>query len=192
MVVPRPVLARQPARWFKRATKADDVNKLRKLKAMAIAANDHERDGEFFAGEMMAKRGVETVTDSALAMNTLYGWLSDYGQSFVRPLWWMAGSFATFAFVYLCLIRWCVGRWDEVWFAIEFSFRNVVLLFGGLLTAALRPKEHLLSFESKYHDLIHQGLNLDWMVGLAVGQNFVGIILLFLFLLALRNKFRLK
>ena len=64
---------------------------------MALAANDHEKDGEFFAYEMMAKRGVETKGFFPLLLNTLYGAWGGYGQSYQRPLGWLAGSWAAFA-----------------------------------------------------------------------------------------------
>ena len=104
----------------------------------------------------------------------------------------MAGSFATFALVYFCLIRWCVGRWDELGFAIGLSARNFLPFLGSLIRFSVSPKDHVSGFMADYANLSKQGLNVDWMVGVGLMQSLIGTVLLFLFLLALRNKFRLK
>ncbi len=44
---------------FKRAEESGDVAKFRKLKAMALAANDHEKDGEFFATDVFTDYTLE-------------------------------------------------------------------------------------------------------------------------------------
>ncbi|CAN0587603.1 unnamed protein product, partial [Ectocarpus sp. 12 AP-2014] len=97
---------------FSTAVNKDDVQKLRKLKAMALAANDHEKDGEFFAYEMMAKRGVEHTTFWQLLFNTIYLKVSFYGQSYLRPLAWLGASFATLAAIYSLMAALPTGGWQ--------------------------------------------------------------------------------
>ena len=188
MFVPRPKLKG----WSRLAADPKDVAKFRKLKAMALAANDHEKDGEFFAGEMLAKRGTETTGFFGLLFNSLYWWLSDFGQSFVRPLVWLGVSFLSIWGLCLFLIRDTLTPEDRLWFAADFSFRNMLPLFGSLFRFAAAPKDHISWYQKTYHKLAIAEINIDRLISLGIGQNLVGTVLLFLFLLALRNKFRLK
>ena len=89
--------------WWK--AKEDEGAKFRKLKAMALAANDHEKDGEFFAYEMLAKRGCEAGSKGpvALFLNWLYFTFSNFGQSYLRPLIAMFISYFSFG-IYYCLL----------------------------------------------------------------------------------------
>jgi len=177
---------------FYLAADRDDVAKFRKLKSMALAANDHEKDGEFFAGEMLAKRGFETTTFFGLLFNSIYWWLSDFGQSFVRPLIWLCASFLTFAASCLFLIRGALTLEDRLWFAADFSFRNMLPLFGSLFRFTVAPEGHVSWYQRTYNCLRDARVDIDRLVALGIFQNLIGTVLLFLLLLALRNKFRLK
>lgn len=183
---------------FKTATDVEDVSKFRKLKAMALRANDHEKDGEFFAKEMLAKRGWETTSFSGLLFNTLYWQLSDFGQSFVRPLVGMIVSLFFFFLTFRAVILANFGvqshleNWTETYAAFHLSLRNFIPFFGSLFRFSPRPKEHNSAFMNTYHDLVNKGLDADWLAAIGIIQNIIGAVLLFLFLLALRNKFRLK
>ena len=173
------------------AADGEDVAKFRKLKSMALAANDHEKDGEFFAGEMLAKRGVETTSFTGLLFNTLYWKLSDFGQSFVRPLLWLGVSFLSFAAACLYLIRDTLTWTDRLWFAADYSFRNMLPLFGTLYRFAPAPQNHVSWYQNTYDRLRDAGVDIDRLISLGIAQSLIGTVLLFLFLLALRNKFRL-
>ena len=177
---------------FYLASDPKEVAKYRKLKSMALAANDHEKDGEFFAGEMLAKRGTETRTFFGLLFNSLYWWLSDFGQSYVRPLVWLGISFLAFAAACLTLIRDTLTLTDRLWFAADFSFRNMLPLFGSLFRFAAAPKDHVSWYQKTYEKLATAGVDIDRLINFGIAQNLIGTVLLFLFLLALRNKFRLK
>lgn len=195
MVVPQPETQKDKWWQFRQAVKSDDVVKLRKLKSMALDASDHEKDGEFFAKEMLAKRGWETTSFSGLLFNTLYWKLSDFGQSFVRPLVGLFFSLSIFPILYLVAVFWGQLRYpnsDEVYLALQLSMRNFLPFFGSLFRFSPRPKEHNSAFMNTYHDLVNKGLDADWLVAIGIVQNIIGAVLLFLFLLALRNKFRLK
>ena len=179
---------------FRRAADEKDVEKYRKLKSMASAAHDHEKDVEFFAYEMMAKRGQETDTFWGLLFNTLYYSFSGYGQSFLRPMSWMISSFLSFGIFYCCTIfifieNW---KWSDVGFASLLSLRNVLPIGSVLSRFSITPEEHVSWFSCKYKMLDREGLSVDWITVIGVFQNIFGVIFLFLFLLVLRNKFRLK
>lgn len=198
MVVPQPETQKDKWWQFRRAVNSNDVIKLRKLKSMALDASDHEKDGEFFAKEMLAKRGWETKNFPGLLFNTIYWILSDFGQSFVWPVLWMVASIYSFFCAYLGVINWQLGTYalppssDERLVAFSLSVFNFRPMLGGLFRFAKTPKIHDSEFTLAYGRLADKGLDVDLMVWLNVLQNIIGAVLLFLFLLALRNKFRLK
>lgn len=196
MVVPRPKLEGRS----QLSADSDDVAKFRKLKAMALAANDHEKDVEFFAGEMLAKRGTETISFAGLLFNTFYWKLADFGQSFTLPVWWMFRAILLFAAVNVAVISICMpatlasisSRFDAMAFSTFLSLKNSIPLLGSLFRFAPAPEGHKGWFQTYYDTLEDSPATVDWLIGLGVVENILGGVLLFLFLLALRNKFRLK
>ena len=179
-------------RPFSVAALKDDVAKYRKLKAMALAANDHEKDGEFFAYEMLAKRGVETITFTGLLFNSLYHQLSNFGQSYIRPLGWFIVSFIGFATLYYTMIASKYDAVKSVSFALLYSFRNAIPFMGAIANVAPAPADHTSAFSSLFASIKNAGVSIDTLIVLSIFQNLIGGVLLFLLLLALRNKFRLK
>jgi hypothetical protein len=174
------------------AADAEDVLRLRKLKAMAIAANDHEKDGEFFAYEMMAKRGVEHTTFLQLLFNTIYWKVSFYGQSYLRPLAWLGASFATFAAVYSLMAALPVKGWDSLWFGIIYSFKNSLPFLGTLTRSVPSPEGHVSWFALQLQAIKDAQPGPDWFTVLGTGQAMLSLFFFFFLLLGLRNKFRLK
>ncbi|MEO0546729.1 MAG: hypothetical protein AAF035_07250 [Pseudomonadota bacterium] len=176
----------------------EDVARYRALKAMAEQANDHEKAGEFFAYEMMAKRGVETTTVSGLLFSTLYWRLSLFGQSFLRPLAALAASFISFFFLYAAITVLSLGRYAEpaidgmAWFAALFSAKSTLPLVGSLFRFTSSPTEYVSSYQRIYDGLGFSTGTVDLLIFFSVIQSIIGGILLFLFLLALRNRFRLR
>ncbi len=196
MVVPPPKLEGRT----QLAADPDDVAKFRKLKAMALVANDHEKDGEFFAGEMLAKRGTETKGVAGLLFNSLYWKISDFGQSFTLPVYWMFRAILLFAALNVAVIS--IGmpatlatissRFDAMAFSTFLSLKNAIPLLGSLFRFAPAPEGHKGWFQTYYETLKAHPATVDWLIGLGVVENIIGAVLLFLFLLALRNRFRLK
>lgn len=178
--------------WQLVAADGDDVLKLRKLKAMAIAANDHEKDGEFFAYEMMAKRGVEHTTFWQLFFNTIYWKVSFYGQSYLRPLGWLAGSFATFAAIYSLMAALPIGGWQSLAFGITYSFKNSLPFLGTLTRSVPSPEGHVSWFALQLQAIKDAQPGPDWFTILGTGQAMLSLFFFFFVLLGLRNKFRLK
>jgi hypothetical protein len=169
------------------------VSKYRKLKAMAIDAHDHDMDGKFFAYEMMAKRGTETVGFFALFFNSLYGFLGGYGQSFTKPMKGLFASWILFGIVYFGLASSVLPLSDRFLFAAEYSARSAIPLLNSLFRFSISPSDTYVSaFEQRYSALEDALGNIDWFTYLAIIQQFIGLVLLFLLLLALRNTFRLK
>lgn len=180
------------SRIFSLASDPRGVFKLRKLKAMAIAANDYEKDGEFFAYEMMAKRGVEHTTFWQLLFNTIYWKVSFYGQSYLRPLAWLGASFATFATIYSLMAALPIGGWNSLWFGITYSFKNSLPFLGTLTRSVPSPEGHTSWFAQQLSLLKDAQVGPDWFTVLGTGQAMLSLFFFFFLLLGLRNKFRLK
>ncbi len=171
----------------------DAVAKYRKLKAMALASSDHEMDGKFFAYEMMAKRGMETNGFFPLLFNSLYGILGGYGQSFTKPMKGLLASWLLFGIVYFGLASSVLSLSDRILFAAEYSVRSAIPLLNSLFRFSISPSDSYRSgFEKRFSSVEGALGNIDWFTYLAVTQQFIGLVLLFLLLLALRNTFRLK
>jgi hypothetical protein len=140
-----------------------------------------EPDGEarlrlFFRQELRAKRGLYRPVSEEWIVNFLYEALSGYGQSIVRPL----------SSIVVC-------------FAIGFLiFQGTPVYNVGHLT---RPKAAWLSLANIFAFLpikreifspaIIEGFTNTGQIVSAV-QSLLGAILLFLVVLALRNRFRMK
>ena len=169
-----------------------DVLKFRKLKAMAIDANDHEKDGEFFAYEMMAKRGWETKGAFGLLANWLYWITSNYGRSYEVPFCWMVASFLGFATHYSWWLNRYVPMEDAGDFAFWFSLKNTVPFLGTLFRFVAEPENYTSQFDKAYSAAADAGLNVDALIHTWLFQGVLSLILFFFLLLGLRNRFRLK
>lgn len=172
----------------------EDAAKYRQLKKMALAANDHEKGGEFFAYEMRAKRGREkgSIEWYELLANWLYFKLSDFGQSYLRPLVCLGISLAAFIVPYAWMVCSFLKKSDAFYFALAHSWRNFTPLTNSLFRFSTRPEDHPSGYDKIFHDLAHDDGPVDLLINIGIFQNFIGLILLFLLLLGLRNKFRLK
>ena len=164
-----------------------DVQKYRKLKAMAIAAHDHEKNLEFFGYEMMAKRGVETTSGLGLFLNVAYDVLSQYGRSYLRPLGWMLVSLLAFGALNIALTG------GHIAFAFVYSLKNAVPFVGTLAPFVSLPEGYEGWYAETFNEIWKSGrAYIDIMAAAAIAQQIIGLVLLFLLLLALRNRFRMK
>ncbi len=170
----------------------DDVVKYRKLKSMAIAASDHVKSGEFFAYEMMAKRGVETTNKFALFVDYLYGLLSGYGQSYMRPLISLSILWALFTYSNMMIVFRTLDFLSGSFFAARLSLHNLVPFISSLSRFVPTPENYTSGFQETLNRLANDGVNIGWLTLLGTVEQLIGAILLFLLLLGLRNKFRLK
>ncbi|MDQ6647373.1 MAG: hypothetical protein M3Y93_09105 [Pseudomonadota bacterium] len=111
-------------------------------------------------------------TPSQSDARPLYGFLCDYGRSYVRPLSILSVTVAIGA-----VPLWAhFGPW-EFWQAVGLSLANT---FGVLGIRKEFIESHVLTSLP------------GWLKVVAVMQTGLGVVLLFLFSLALRNRFRMK
>ena len=181
-------------------TKLNLPSHWRALKRLAIQAHDHERELQFFKGEIIARRGTE---DNWTHVRFWFGWLyqllSDFGRSMGRPLIWLGISLLIFAIFYACqgpveikqlLIKHvsCIdGSGDSRMVALGVSVTNAFPF------AAIGSSDLLNQFYACLYYIPESAPVIPYIVSFAsVIQFFVSAVLLFLFLLAVRNHFRIK
>lgn len=155
----------------------DDVDNYRRLKEIAAAAKDHDREQLFLAYELKAKRGHE-VRGLAAVPNWLYEKTSDYGRSIGLPT------------AYLGI----------VWFVCAVVYANAGTAppgAGGLLYSAALLLPFLPGGKGRL-DAIEKGLFGEGadavpqaVTALGMLEGVLGLVFLFLIGLALRNRFRL-
>ncbi len=148
----------------------DDEEKHRRLKVIASEAKDYESEQKYFAQELKAKRIRHPLSPKHLP-NYLYQLLSDYGQSIYRPLVWLCFSWILFGFLHK---RLSMGSLEE---AMIFSFHQIVPLLSSSKL-----------YFSDYDKFIYASWYMPYVL---VIENVVGVILIFLFGLALRRRFRM-
>ncbi|MEQ8444108.1 MAG: pentapeptide repeat-containing protein [Alphaproteobacteria bacterium] len=153
----------------------DTIERVRKLKEIAKSANDHEQEINFFAMELRAKRGNETDLFGAVA-NFLYEVSSGYGYCASRPFYWLLFLFVLFAFVFNR-----IADRPDVWGSMRLSLSNIFTFLPYTREIRSVALNEMFS-SSEYPEIIH------W---LSVLESLLGVVLIFLFGLTLRNRFRM-
>lgn len=163
------------AGFLGRAKDTDTADKYRRLKELAVAARDHDREQRFFARELKAKRGHET-RGLALVSSYLYELASDFGRSLWRP------KFGFFAVLFAFGLAYATG------------FGKTGMVISGLLYSA----NHLLPFlpgSRKRIEVLETSLfggpAPDSVSALTMFEGVFGAVFIFLIGLALRNRFRI-
>jgi hypothetical protein len=165
-----------------RAAEAEDADKYRRLKVLAADAKDYQGELRFFADELRAKRGYETEGWWAIRLNKLYERSSNFGQSVARPFGWLVGLILLSGVVRVgaCL----PSSLGAIGPHFAMALADTALLVGSdkweLRMNALPEAVKACSFD--YGLLQHVA---------ALLQSGLGLVLLFLVGLGLRNRFRI-
>jgi len=159
----------------------------RKLKQWAIDGADHEKEIFFFAKEMRAKRVYELKRYRAdWIWNLLYQVFSYYGTSVFRPAVGLLAVYLIFFGLYWILQIWCLpGQQclNELTYLFYLAGENLFPLPGGI---KLKPD---VIAECLYGGLKNTpGI----MLLLTKLESIFGAIFLFLIILGIRNKFKIK
>jgi uncharacterized protein YjbI with pentapeptide repeats len=159
-----------PPKPQSKADAQDQVYAYEKLKLEMERLKKHVDEQAFFAKELRARRETYPFPSIDWILNFLYEQLSDYGQSIKRPVFWLFLLFALGAGL----------------FALVPVSRGVAHLSldraAGLSSANIFP--FLLKREMASYSGPAQGIGFI--------EAIIGLVLLFLLGLALRNKFRMK
>ena len=164
------------------------IPKYRAIRRMAIQGADYEREQMAFKGEIRSKRGTEhRWYHAAFWYGLAYDALSDFGRSMSRPsLAWLI-SIGVFGLFYLA----SSGKLDSALAdcatagapnyesALIISWKNALPLVGD--AKAEEIARTCLYGAAAYSGMAIQGLQKVWST-----------VLVFLFLLAVRNQFKIK
>lgn len=147
-----------------------------RLKLEMERLKKHEDEQTFFRKELRARRGLFRVFSGAWLLNFIYQATSDYGNSIVRPLLWLLGVFALGAATFAYAPLHCGARMP-IKLAIKISFANIFVFLPDK-REIMTPE--LLSCWSGTARIV------------SAAQSLFGVVLLFLIVLAIRNRFRMK
>ncbi|MDF2368006.1 pentapeptide repeat-containing protein [Sneathiella sp.] len=165
---------------FSKAATDSDADKFRRLKELAVQSRDHEREQDFFAKELKAKRYYET-TGLSLIPSYLYEWTSDFGRSLWRPALCLGLTWLIFGLMYgVNGLPYATSVLDPLWNGLKLSLATLVPFAAISRTAMLESREAL--FRSDVNHL------LDFAM---VVEGVLAVIFIFLIGLALRNRFRI-
>jgi uncharacterized protein YjbI with pentapeptide repeats len=173
------------------------TDRLQALRKMARDADDRPRELDYFALELQARYQSKGAWAKRCLVG-LYGGLSNHGRGVGRPFWWLVGLWALSALIYgvLAVGDWSVLSKDRLFALtygvlpdVDWSLWDNALLLS--LVNALPPlgasswvRESIL--KASYCEEVRS------LVGfIAVVEGVIGLILLFLIALGLRNRFRL-
>jgi len=174
---------------FWRKGRAELIAEYRAIRRVAIQAADYEREQMAFKGEIRSRRGTEhRWYHAAFWYGLAYDVLSDFGRSMSRPsLIWLV-SITLFAFFYLAssgklesAFAMCPTAGAPIYeSALIISWKNALPLIG-IDSKVEELARGCLYGGTAYGGMAIQGLQKVWSA-----------VLLFLFLLAVRNQFKIK
>jgi uncharacterized protein YjbI with pentapeptide repeats len=173
-------------RYNSKARNPHDAVCFMRLKEIAASNNDHQSALSFHANEMRAKRWqheeglnatVTAYTESLL--DTLYGWLCDYGQSIMLPVTWFLIFMTIFTFKY----AFASDKLDAIAaFPASFmlSISNSIPFLQSSKSVAKTAKELLFYFPDSTNVYF-------WLAA----QGSLSFVFIFLIGLGLRNRFKI-
>lgn len=159
----------------------DTKNAYQRLAQVMRELNKPDDEHFFFRQEMRCKAVLEGFPDNVVIK--LYGLLSDYGYSVLRPAAWLAGIVA---------VGWgLIGSWlrhgtppaDQAILSPSPIAEGLGISIGNTLP--------FLGFVRKMHPDFYKEAP-AWLDAFSGFQSLMGIVLLFFMGLGLRNRFRLK
>jgi hypothetical protein len=166
--------------------------KFRAIRRLAIAGQDHDNESMAFKGEVRSRRGtLDKPWHSAFWFGAMYDVLSDFGRSIMRPVYFWLISIATFTAAYLA----DAGKLAD--YAARCAKPNADAAPHWLNALALAAKNALVfagsdrRMEQQYACLYGDAVPVT-STFIQMGQTVWSAILIFLFLLAVRNRFKLK
>jgi len=170
---------------------------LRTLKLAMAAQSDVAREQRFYRYELKTRAKQPSEPWPAKLAASLYGLASDYGASIGRPFVALAILMLGFAAAFLALGWWngevgmdapATGWIDGGWQAWQFSWSNVFRPFSAL-SAEDVPRGDPTLAAALLHE--HGGAVGAGVRAVATLQSLLGIVLAFLFALAVRRRFQI-
>lgn len=162
----------------------------RALRRLAVQGHDHENERLFLRGEIRARRYIlDKPWHAAFWFGIGYDVLSDFGSSIMRPVYWGLGSIIVFAGLYYAAVFAGCGQppSQAIGEALYLSLKNAVLLISWDKAAEIPTASTCI--ESTMKGSIWSALAL---AAAQIAQKIWSAGLLFLFLLAVRNRFKIN
>ncbi|MEM1378378.1 MAG: hypothetical protein AAGG69_13415 [Pseudomonadota bacterium] len=157
-----------------------DVERLRRLKQIAGDNKNNRQAVDYRVKETKAERWNGASTADHF-FEFFFQKLSDYGRSEMRVLAWLGVTIVAFAWIYASVKRTTVEGWDLVTASITYSLSQTLAFLPVSRTSRLDYADILFGENAALP------LSVVWI---ASAQNLISVLLLFLFGLALRNRFR--
>ena len=183
-----------PARPFWRGGDKDLVPQYRALKRLAVQGYDYEREQMAFKGELRSRRWlIDKWYGPSVWFGIIYDFFADCGRSIWRPFVTWAGLVLAFAAFYFWrsadgLATRCGSPETPALQALYLSIKNGLVMFGG--TRDARINQAYLCLYGGDANQAAIPLSVTYVETLA--QTPISAVLLFLFLLAVRNQFKIK
>ena len=185
---------RFPLSRFWRAGDAELVPQYRALRRMAIQGADYEREQMAYKGELRARRWtVDKWWSAGTWIGLFYDAFADCGRSIVRPANAWLASILLFAAFYrqraaAGVEARCAEAGGAMVQALFLSVKNALVIFGG--TRDARVNQAYLCLYNGSAEQPHIPPTVTFVETLA--QIPVSATLIFLFLLAVKNRFKIK
>jgi hypothetical protein len=186
---------RMPLPWVLWRGKREQIAKYRALKRMAIKGADYEREQMFAKAELRSRRFTEDhIFSLGLWIGLLYDLVADCGRSIFRPFAVWATAIYGFAWLYQsravqAAAKACVASGGEPFTqALFLSGKNALVVFGGIRDARVNQAYTCLYGGTPDQPAIPSAVTFTE----AFAQTPVSTALIFLFLLAVRNRFKIK
>ncbi|MBT4545368.1 MAG: pentapeptide repeat-containing protein [Alphaproteobacteria bacterium] len=178
--IAQPKNSHQFSFFSKRVIEGNVADKYRRLKELAVLAKDHDREQEFFAEEIKAKRIYETK-GVALVWSYLYEWCSDFGRSTYRPFALLFWTWFVCGIGYFLAAGVIAGSPDK-------SLLDGFRLSAATLVPFVAVSKSALA--TAQENLFENGVPF-WIDAAAFLEGIFGLAFVFLIGLALRNRFRI-
>ncbi len=192
-VVPRRPIRKSHLHWTADSEVSARIRRLRKIMA-DIHAHDIERD--LFILEKKADRGVLWALGGFrnrwksigwTLLLAVYGALSYCGRSLLWPIAWLGATWLSFQALYRHLMNGTRSCWDAD--LASFTLGNMLPFASGLNPAR---KDVLARLFSRFDPFLGWTIEVPLSIELAsIAQGTLGAVLLFLLLLAIRNRFKI-
>ena len=159
----------------------------RSLKRLALQGHNHLGVQQFFREELLVRRGVtDKYWQAPFWLGLFYQCVSDFGRSFGRPLLCWVVGLLTFAMLYNHLGNGTeFGEWRA---AFGLSLHHGLASLSGFGDKLLDWYARLYGGQARcVRPTIPDGVSF-----LGVFQSMFSAVMIFLFLLALRNRFRIR
>jgi len=179
---------------FWRKGKAELVAQYRAIRRMAIQGADYEREQMAYKGELRSRRWTrDKFWHAGLWLGLFYDGIADCGRSIVRPAnVWLASIVAFAAFYWwraaAGIETRCAEAGGPIVQALYLSVKNALVIFGGTRDARVNQAYHCLYNNTELEPRIPA--TVTFVETLA--QIPVSATLIFLFLLAVKNRFKIK